>query len=116
MKKLSKLGCVCEKHNLVASEYRISRLGMDHTQNRNAEVSIFQCRLCQRIWLNYSVEYENYPNSSRWFKGIISKKEVTQLKPENAVFYLETLEWYIFGGLYFGNKENFGKGKLYLDN
>lgn len=112
MKKLSKLGCVCEKHDLIASEYRISNLGTDLTENRNADVSIFQCRLCQRIWLNYSITFENSPNQNRWFKGIITKKEVANMKPEIAVEYLEILEWYIAGGEFFGNKETFGKGKL----
>ena len=112
MKKLPKLGCACEKHDLIESEYRTSNVGTDLTENRNAEVSVIQCRLCQRIWLKYSVESEDFPNLNRWFKGIIAKKEVAGMKPENTVDYLENLEWYICGGSFFGNKEVFGEGKL----
>lgn len=109
MKKLPKLGCACEKHDLIVSEYRTSIVGTDFTDGKNAEVSIIQCRLCQRIWLKYTLE------SDRWFKGIIAKKEVAEMKPENAVEYLENLPWYICGGNFFGNKEVFGEGKLNMD-
>jgi hypothetical protein len=115
MKKLPKLGCACEKHDLVESEYRTSIVGTDSTDGRIAEVSIIQCRLCQRIWLKYLVESQKSPELSRWFKGIIAKKEVAEMKPENAVEYLENLPWYVFGGEFFGNKEVFGEGKLNLD-
>lgn len=115
MKKLPKLGCACEKHDLSESEYRTSIVGTDLTDGRNAEVSIIQCKLCQRIWINYAVESENSPELSRWFKGIIAKKEVAEMKPEQAVEYLEKLQWYICGGSFFGNKEVFGEGKLNLE-
>lgn len=115
MKKLPKLGCACEKHDLIESEYRTSSLGTDLTDGRNAEVSVIQCRLCQRIWIKYAVEFPNPPESARWYKGIIAKKEVAGMKPENAVEHLENLEWYICGGNFFGNKEVFGLGKLNFD-
>lgn len=115
MKKLPKLGCACEKHDLSVSEYRTSIVGTDSTNDVNAEVSIIQCRLCQRIWLKYTVESQTAPELSRWFKGIIAKKEVAEMKSENALEYLENLPWYICGGSYFGNKEVFGEGKLNLD-
>lgn len=115
MKKLPKLGCACEKHDLIESEYRTSIVGKDLTDDRNAEVSIIQCRLCQRIWLKYAVESENSSNLNRWFKGIIAKKEVAEMKPENAIEYLENLPWYICGGNFFGSKEVFGEGKLNLE-
>jgi len=112
MKKLPKLGCACEKHDLIESEYRTSTVGTDSTEGRNAEVSVIQCRLCQRIWIKYDVEFANSTQSARWFKGIIAKKEVAEMKAENAVEYLENLPWYICGGEFFGNKEVFGEGNL----
>lgn len=96
------------------SEYRTSIVGTDSTDGRNAEVSIIQCRLCQRIWLKYSVENSNSTEQNRWFKGIIAKKEVAEMKPENAVEYLENLPWYVCGGEFFGNKEVFREGKLII--
>lgn len=115
MKKLPKLGCACEKHDLTESEYRTSSVGKDDKEDRNAEVSVIQCRLCQRIWIKYDVEFPNSSEAGRWFKGIIAKKDVAGIKPEAAVPHLENLEWYISGGEFFGNQEVFGQGKLDFD-
>lgn len=115
MRKLPKLGCACEKHDLIESEFRTSIVGTDLTDGRNAEVSVIQCRLCQRIWIKYAVEFSNSPESARWYKGIIAKKEVAGMKLEDVVEHLENLEWYVCGGSFFGNKEVFGLGKISLD-
>lgn len=115
MKKIPKLGCVCEKPALSHTDYRSSELGIDHTNNRYAEVSILQCKLCQRIWVKYLVEYEHHPRSGRWYKGIIAKKDVAGMKPENAVEHLENLDWYLYGGSYFDSAGTFGQGKIDVD-
>jgi len=114
MKKLLKLGCACEKHDLIESEYRTSNIGTDFTDGRNAEVSIIQCKLCQRIWLKYSIETENFPELGRWYKGIIAKKEVAGMRPENALQHLENLEWYLYRDADSGSEEKFGQGKIDL--
>jgi len=108
MNKIQKLGCVCEKPELEHGDYRTSAVGTDETNGRKAEVSILQCKLCQRIWLKYEMKPE------KWFKGIIAKKEVAHMKPENAVEYIENLDWYLYGGAYFQITGNFGQGKLDL--
>jgi len=112
MKKIPKLECGCERSGQSAEDYRTSKIGTDHTDDRNAEVSILQCKLCQRIWLKYFVEFESFTKSGRWYKGIITKKDVAGIKPENAVEYLENLDWYIYGGSYFESTGMFGQGKL----
>ncbi|WP_267402836.1 MULTISPECIES: hypothetical protein [unclassified Chryseobacterium] len=115
MNKVQKLACACEKPTSNYTEYRTSELGTDHTHGRNAEVSIQQCKLCQRIWIHYSIKSENLPETEKWYKGIVSKKDRPQITPENAVEFLESLEWYVFGGSYFENTVEFGQGKLNLD-
>ncbi len=35
------------------------------------------------------MEKESFTKSGKWYKGIIAKKEVAGMKPENAVEYLE---------------------------
>lgn len=115
MNKIQKLGCACEKPNPSYTEYRSSELGIDHTNGRYGEVTIQQCKLCQRIWIHYFVEYENFSKSGRWYKGIVSKKDRPQITPENAVEYLESLEWYVYGGSFFENTGEFGQGKLNID-
>lgn len=115
MNKIQKLGCVCEKPELSHTDYRTSNIGTDKTNGRMAEVSILQCKLCQRIWLKYLVEFESFTKSGRWYKGIIAKKDVAGMKPENAVEYLENLDWYIYGGSYLESTGMFGQGKLDVD-
>ncbi|WP_374461960.1 hypothetical protein [Chryseobacterium taeanense] len=105
---MQKIGCSCEKPNSNYTEYRSSELGIDHTNGRYAEVSFQQCKLCQRIWIHYS-------KSGRWYKGIVSKKDRPNITPENAVEYLESLEWYVYGGSYFESTGEFGQGKLNVD-
>nr|WP_314491581.1 hypothetical protein [uncultured Chryseobacterium sp.] len=115
MKKIPRLGCGCEKATQSPSDYRTSIIGTDSTHNRNADVSIVQCKLCQRIWILYTLESEDSPQSGRWFKGIVSKKYLSTITPENAIEYLENLDWYIYGGSYFESTEAFGQGKLLAD-
>jgi hypothetical protein len=115
MKKIPKIGCACEKPTSNYTEYRSSELGVDHTNGRNADVSIQQCKLCQRIWIHYFVEFENSPQSGRWYKGIVTKKNRPHITPENAVEFLESLEWYVYGGPFFENTIAFGEGKVNVD-
>ena len=113
--KIPKIGCACEKPDSNYTEYRSSELGIDPTNGRYAEVSIQQCKLCQRIWICYFVEFESFPKSGRWYKGIVSKKDRPHITPENAVEFLESLEWYVYGGSYFESTGTFGQGKMNVD-
>ena len=112
MIKLRKLGCACEKPSPNYTEYRSSELGTDHTDNRDAEVSFQQCRLCQRIWVYYAVSSAGSPDATKWYKGIVSKKERLQITPENALEHLESLEWYVYGGEFSENTPTFGSGNI----
>ncbi|WP_415327546.1 hypothetical protein [Chryseobacterium sp. MMS23-Vi53] len=114
MNKIPKIGCACEKPTSTYTEYRTSEIGIDHTNGRDAKVAIQQCKLCQRIWIYYFMKSEN-PQSDRWYKGIVTKKDRPNITPENAVEFLESLEWYVYGGSYFEDKIEFGEGKLNLD-
>lgn len=115
MKKIPKLGCICEKPPMNQNDYRSSEVGTDHTNGRHGEVTIQQCKLCQRIWVHYLAEFEHYSHSGRWYKGIVAKKDLSGITPENAVAYLESLEWYLYGGSFFGNTFEFGQGKVNVD-
>ncbi|MGD1318339.1 hypothetical protein [Chryseobacterium sp. 2R14A] len=115
MNKIQKLGCICEKPEFHHTDYRESLIGVDKTNGRYADVSLLQCKLCQRIWIKYLVEFESFSKSGRWYRGIISKKEANVMPPENAVEYLENVDWYIFGGSYFESTGTFGQGKLNVD-
>lgn len=112
MIKMQKLGCACEKPTASYTEFRTSALGIDNTHGKNAEVSIQQCKLCQRIWIRYDFNADVTPESGKWYKGMVSKKDRPQITPENALEYLESLEWYVYGGGFFKNTTAFGAGKI----
>lgn len=112
MIKRQKLGCACEKPTASYTEFKTSALGIDQAHGKNAEVSIQQCKLCQRIWIRYAFNADSTPESGKWYKGMVSKKDRPQITPENALEYIEGLEWYVYGGGFFGNTTAFGVGKI----
>ncbi len=117
MEKILKLGCACEKPDSHYTEFRSSQLGTDHTGSRKAEVSIQQCKLCQRIWIVYTVPVQtgDEHGTLRWFKGIVSKKDRPHITPENALEHLESLEWYVYGETRPESTAAFGEGKINLN-
>ena len=89
--------------------------GMDRTNGRYADITIHTCNHCGAKWVKYFAEYEAFSRSGRWYKGIITEKEMEYLKPEDVVSYLEKLDWYIYGGSYFASTGKYGKGKVLAD-
>ena len=97
--------CVCMNEPLRFSLYDIVKhLGTDKTNGRFGEVAVLQCKICGQTWLRYSVEYEAFQGSGRYFMGLITPEIADGLAPEQAVEYLNQLEWHLYGGSYFGSK------------
>ena len=107
--------CRCFIPPLHYMNYEEVTLGVDKTNGRYADVSLFTCLHCTTKWLHYYAEYEAYSRSGRWYRGIISDKEAKEITPESAVAYLERLDWYIFGGSWFSSQGMYGKGKVRAD-
>ena len=107
--------CKCFVPPLHFTDYDKKFWGTDDTNGRFAEVTVETCIHCQTIWINYLVENESFSKSGRWYRGIISDQELTNLTPMKVVAYLEKLDWYIFGGSYFSSAGNYGKGKVFVD-
>lgn len=96
--------CICLDSPLTYKHYKeIGFLGQDETHGRFAQVSVRQCRNCNRYWLHYFVEYEHHRGSGRYFMGLIYLETARNLNPEAAVDYLNTLDWHLYGGSYFSH-------------
>jgi hypothetical protein len=96
-------------------DYKI--IGTDMTLGRFGYVNIIKCNKCSNLWLHYMVEYESYSNSGRWFRGFIKEEEMADITPENAVDFLNKLDWYFYGGSYFRlTIGKTGKGNVCVDN
>jgi hypothetical protein len=90
--------CACLAH--CGHTLRVVRnVGEDRTYHGDME--IYRCGLCGRYWLHYHVAYAAYTKSGRWFEGLISREKAEALKPDEALAYLCSLDWYFRGGPYF---------------
>lgn len=97
--------CKCLEKPLPFEQYEtVKNIGIDKTNGRFGEVEIWRCKKCARLWLRYFVEYESFAKSGRYFMGLISPSEIEDLTPEDAISYLNRLDWHLFGGSYFGGQ------------
>ena len=108
--------CECLNKPMHFDQYeQINFIGIDRTNGRFGEVTLKQCRLCGRYWLHYHVEYEGFTKSGRFFMGVITKEDANKLSPEDAIPYLEQLDWYLYGGSYFNGKHGRSSGEIHGD-
>jgi hypothetical protein len=101
-------GCFTTAYQYLGSE---QALGMDASF---AEASLLFCSVCGQPWLRYFYEVEAFTASGRWYLGAISKEQAGQLTAENAKAVLENLNWYFYGGSYFGGRTGRNSGRIYL--
>jgi len=110
----AQINCKCEQPPLDHKDFVSTYLGQDKTKGRFADVTIEQCLTCKRNWVRYFVEFESFSSSGRWYRGILIDSDVN-ITPENAVSYLESLDWYIKGGSYFSTTGITGSGQVFVD-
>ena len=94
-------GCLCERADAWFTQFDARPVGCDETEGRYADVELWRCRTCRRLWLRYLVEYESFGRSGRWARGLISEEVAATMTPERAVDHLNGLGWYLYGGSYF---------------
>jgi hypothetical protein len=86
-------------------------LGMD----RNfAEVSLCVCGSCGRHWIRYYYEVEAFSKSGRWYLGPISSEQAAFVTADQARSTLEQLDWYFYGGSYYGGETGRSSGPITL--
>lgn len=93
-------------HLLSAREF-----GLD---SRLAEVSVLVCRDCGRHWLRYFYEVEAFTGSGRWYLGAVMPEQAAALTVEDAKKTLEGLDWYYYGGSYYGGRTGRTSGQILL--
>ena len=97
--------CKCLNEPMLFDQYnKVRHLGVDETHGRFGDVELRQCKQCGHHWLHYSVEYEAFTGSGRYFMGLITLEVADTLSSDKAVEYLNTLDWHLYGGSYFGKK------------
>jgi hypothetical protein len=88
------------------------QIGVDPTDGRYADVALLRCARCGRLWLRYHVEYEAFSGSGRWAVAPIAEDEAAMIRPETAAAYLDSQEWYVYGGSSWGHGGKRGRGPL----
>jgi hypothetical protein len=88
-------------------------LGVDPTNCRFAEVSVETCKTCGATWLRYLIEQEAFPESGRWYRGLVTPEVVRSLTPEQAPVVLASLPWYFSGGSFFRTTGCRGSGPIW---
>jgi len=89
----------------------VKDLGMER---HYAEVTQLTCPVCGQNWLRFFYELEAFTASGRWYLGAIDAQQAANLTVENAQTILENLDWYFYGGSYFGGKIRKGSGMIRL--
>jgi hypothetical protein len=107
--------CKCFIPPVHYADYTVSYIGVDETNGRFAEITLQTCIHCSTKWLIYLAEFEGISKSGRWYRGVITEKELKNIEPEEVVAYLEGLDWFIFGGSYFSSTGMYGKGNVQTD-
>ena len=93
-------------------------IGCDETNGRFGDLTARICPDCKFIWLLYSVQYEAFTKSGRWYIGRIIEKNYKSIKPEDSVKLLEQSNPCYFGGSYFetsGKLLKKPKGNIFVD-
>lgn len=108
--------CICMNKPMEFDQYEtVKHIGVDPTNGRCGDVTLKQCKYCDRYWLYYQVEYEAFTRSGRYFLGLIAPDTVRTLSPDAAIDYLNNLDWYLYGGSYFGGRKGRTTGKVPVD-
>ena len=108
--------CRCLNEPMTDDQYQeIQLIGVDQTNGRYGDVTLKQCKRCDRYWLHYHVEYEAFTGSGRYFLGLIAPETASTLSPDAAVDYLNRLEWHLYGGSYFGGAKGRSTGRVSVD-
>ena len=88
-------------------------VGCDLTEGRFADVTLLRCARCGRLWLRYAVEYEAFTASGRWAEAPIDDASAANIRPETAAKFLETVDWHIRGGSYWGHTAKRNGGPIH---
>jgi len=95
------LPCVCHDPQSQSAVYEEKFVGVE--RSHYGDVSLRTCTRCQGIWLHCLLEYEMHTGAGRYYRGLISPEVATQVTPDSAVSVLESLEWCLYGGSWFGH-------------
>jgi hypothetical protein len=112
IKILKQQHCPCMAPPVTADNFKPYISWYDEAHYGYAEVLI--CKKCASHWLKYTLEFEGYAGSGRWYRGLLNPLKSRQSQISDPTKYLSELPWYIHGGLYFNHNGERSSGLLNL--
>lgn len=98
---MAAVDCRCLTPPFHHTDFESREVGVDESAGRFAEVSIEQCRACERKWLRYFFEQEAFSESGRWYRVLISDAEAASVTATTALELMSRRSWHFCGGSYF---------------
>lgn len=95
--------CPCFKPPFNQNDFKSTVIGIDKTDGRFADITCDECLICGELWIHYFYEIEAFKNSGRWYRGLITHKQLNNINPGNTIQFLDSLDWHFAGGSYFNN-------------
>lgn len=102
-------GCFLEPHRFLLTQ---EEMGMDAGFGL---VTLLTCSVCGQLWLKYFYEVEAFTGSGRWYLGAVQAVQAAHVTAENAREILGSLDWYFYGGSYYGGKSGRTAGRIFLN-
>lgn len=94
------LKCNCQKPPFYFDDYNIDRLGEDFS---GAEVSVWTCKQCGLMWLNYLIEEPHNTRAGRWWRVVVSPEQKMLIATGNARDFVQAQNEAYVGGSYFNS-------------
>ena len=104
--------CKCYTPPLDYRDYVITEVGTDFSKNLYGEVTSEVCKHCGTIWIKYLFECEGFTESGRWYRAVITKKNLRGFTPEQAIDHISNVGWHLYGGSYFRSSGKVGSGRI----
>ncbi|MGW4369303.1 hypothetical protein ACWEKT_27030 [Nocardia takedensis] len=106
---LGDCGCVTPPFTITWGGERV--FGLDNGP-RFGEVTVKTCGDCATLWLEYWFD-THYPRLNiGWYRAIISADQVDSVSPDTALGFISAQPWWVYGGSYWDNCNNFGHGPI----
>ncbi len=106
--------CKCMTPPLDYRDFEVNPASDQFSDDRyGGEITVETCKHCGTHWLHYFVEYPAFTSSGRWCRGVVTDGELSKLTTDNALSFLESLPWYLYGGSYFDTPGTLGKGPFH---
>jgi hypothetical protein len=94
--------CHCMNPPFCYLDFDSVSLGEDKTQKVNTtEVTIETCKSCGPKWIMYFFEHPLIGHSGTWHRWLITDEMASFVRADNAITFIEGLEWYFRGGSFY---------------